>query len=75
MERGAGKWGFQGGRTVEALGCVGNIRDAEVSREENDAYREVQPRAGAGVCEEDLDEHENRVQGVHGDVVPCWSGS
>ena len=68
MGIGRNEWG----RTVESLGGVRDVRHTEVACQEDNAYREVQPWTGADVREEHFGEEEECVQGVDGDVVPCW---
>lgn len=60
-------------RTVEALGRVRDVRDAEIAGEHEYAEGEVQPGAGTGVGECDFEQGVGRVHRVLGDVNPCYT--
>ena len=60
-------------RTVETLCGICDVRDAQVAREHEDAYREMQPRLRGCVSERDLDEGDDGVQSMHRDVEEGYS--
>jgi hypothetical protein len=59
------------GRTVESLGRVRYVRDAEVGCEHQHAGDNINERSGRGIGEEELEERKEAIHCVHGEVFIC----
>lgn len=59
---------------VEALGGLGDVGESEVEGEHHDQPEHVDEGARVGARDDDLEEGEEAVHGVHGDVAPGTEG-
>lgn len=59
---------------VDAAGVVRQVRQREVEGEDEDQCREMQPRRAVRARDDELEEGEERVEGVLGEVGPAGVG-